>query len=237
MIEEAFIGYPINFQDICLVYPPFNKDIIAFGYQKFMVLTSLLTQTQDDIDDQLADAKLDQNPTPFQQLFLQATLYPPMKIHICEILKFFTHMDIRLLPEIGGIVFGEVTEKRIITEETFFDFQNVIRAAIGNKLEEKPKENENPHIRRMKALSRKRDRIKAKQHKAPQELLTLLTSVCCMNTGLNPSNVGEITYAATKSLIDRYTEKDAYETRIASALAGAQSEGKEQTYWIRDLDS
>ena len=58
-----------------------------------------------------------------------------------------------------------------------------------------------------------------------------------MNSGLNPSNVGEITYAATKSLIDRYTEKDAYETRTAAMLAGTQSEGKEQTYWIRDLDS
>jgi hypothetical protein len=42
-----------------------------------------------------------------------------------------------------------------------------------------------------------------------------------MNTGLNPSNVGKITYAATKSLIDRYTEKDAYETRTAAMLAGA----------------
>jgi hypothetical protein len=55
-----------------------------------------------------------------------------------------------------------------------------------------------------------------------------------MGVGVGPTNVGEITYAATRSLIDRYTEKDAYETRIASMLAGAKPD-KKMEHWIRDL--
>lgn len=238
MTEEAFIGYPINFKDICLIYPPLNKDIIGFGYSKFMTLTSLITQTQADIDDMAAqaDAPKDQPvPTPFQQLFIQSITFPPMKTHILSILKFYTHMDATLLVDSESIVFGDVTEKRQLQEKDFFDFQNAIRMAIGGKPEEKPAENENAKIRRFKALQRERDRIKAKQNKGgPQEYITLLTSICCMGVGVGPTNVGEITYAATRSLIDRYTEKDAYETRIASMLAGAKPD-KKMEHWIRDL--
>lgn len=238
MKEEAFIGYPINFQDICLVYPPKNKEIVAFGYQKFMVMTQLLTQTQDDIDDGLVDAKLDQNPTPFQQLFLQIALYPQMKPRIQEIFRLFVRADTTFLLDVPAIVVGDLKEKRMLTEENFFDFQNVVRAVIGNKMVEKPNPNENAKIKRFKALQRQRDRIKAKQNKgdAPKELLSLMTSACLMCPGITPINVGEITYMATKSLIDRFATKDQYETELASLLAGAKPDGKKQSYWIRDLE-
>jgi hypothetical protein len=55
-----------------------------------------------------------------------------------------------------------VNDFRILNSDNFFDFQNAIRRALGDKPVEAPKENEDPRIKRMKAKARYRDRVKAK---------------------------------------------------------------------------
>jgi hypothetical protein len=52
-----------------------------------------------------------------------------------------------------------------LTEEDFFDFQNLIRSSLGDKdipppLPEDP--DEDPRVRRIKEKARERDRIKAR---------------------------------------------------------------------------
>ena len=44
-----------------------------------------------------------------------------------------------------------------------------------------------------------------------------------MNMGLNPLNVGEITYASMGELIHMYQEKEKYDLDIRQLLAGADS--------------
>ena len=44
-----------------------------------------------------------------------------------------------------------------------------------------------------------------------------------MGFGLNPLNIGEISYASVPVLIRFYQEKDKYETDVKSLLAGADS--------------
>ena len=98
-----------------------------------------------------------------------------------------------------------------------------------------PDKNENPKIKAMKAKARYRDRLKIKQGKG-LNLKYMLTSICCMNFGLNPLNIGELSYAAIPALIATYQEKEKYELDVDSLLAGADSKKIKPKYWVRNLD-
>ena len=236
-IEDAFLSYSIEFQDICLVYPPLNEDIIKIGFDTFSVYAGLLTKTQEDLEDDFEGMKETEVPAPFIFLLTLTAFSSQVKEMVEKAFETFIHQKITILYDIQSIAIGDILEQRLLTIDNFFDFQNVVRAAIGEKPLEPPNPNENPRVRHFKALQRKRDRIKAKQNKnTTKEFSTLLTSLCCMNMGINPLNIGKISFAATKMLLARYTEKDMYETKIAVALAGGQGD-KDDSYWVKDLDN
>ena len=128
-----------------------------------------------------------------------------------------------------------VDQLRILKEEDFFEFQNLVRESMGHPKVEPPRPDENPRIKAMKAKARYRDRIKAKQGKN-LKLETILTSICYMGLGLNPLNIGELSYAAIPNLFAMYQEKEKYELDIDSLLAGADSKKVKPKYWIRNLN-
>lgn len=228
----------MEYQDICLIYPPLVEDIIKVGFETFLSYFGLLTRSSEDLEDELGAASKDGKiPTPFDFLIILTALSPEVKSVVEKAFEFFTHQKVTFLYEIASIAVGDVAEQRLITKDNFFDFQNAVRAAAGEKPIPPPDPNENPRIKRFKALQRKRDRVKAKNSKnEAKEFNTLLTSLCCMNLGLNPLNIGKISFAAMKMLMARYAEKDMYETRVAAMLAGAEGD-KKDSYWIRDLDN
>ena len=106
---------------------------------------------------------------------------------------------------------------------------------VGLKPVEPPNPNEHPRIRAMKAKARYRDKIKAKQN-AGLDLTSLMAAICCMGMGLNPLNIGDISYASTSILIDQYQNKEKYQLDIDSLLAGADSKKVKPKYWIQQLD-
>jgi hypothetical protein len=87
-----------------------------------------------------------------------------------------------------------------LKEDDYFDFQNAIRESLGEKPQQPPEPedpNEHPEIKRIKALARERDRIKARrQSKDGISLETTLVAICCMGIGITPLNIGEMSYAA-----------------------------------------
>ena len=83
----------------------------------------------------------------------------------------------------------------------------------------------------MKAKARYRDKIKAKQG-GGINLLTSLASICCMSSGINPLNIGEMSYASINTLISTYQKKEKYDIDIASLQAGADSKKIKPKYWI-----
>ena len=235
--EDAFLAYPIEFQDICLVYPPLNEDIVKIGFDTFSVYANLLTKTQEDLEDDFEGIKEAEVPTPFIFLLTSTAFSSQIKQMVQKAFEVFIHQKITILYDIQSISVGDIVEQRLLTKDNFFDFQNAVRAAIGEQLLEPPNSNENPRIRHFKALQRKRDKVKAKQNKnTTKEFSTLWTSLCCMNMGINPLKIGKIAFAATKMLLARYTEKDMYETKIAVALAGGQGDN-DGSYWVKDLDN
>lgn len=124
---------------------------------------------------------------------------------------------------------------RRLTEADFFDFQNMIRESVGEKRIEPPNPNEDPRVARIKAKARYRDRIKAKQG-GGLDFGATLAAICCMNLGINPLNIGELSYAAISTLIRYYQEKEKYDIDIRSILAGADSKKVKPKYWIRNIE-
>jgi len=91
----------------------------------------------------------------------------------------------------------------------------MIRECLGEDKIEPPNPDLHPKIRRMKALARYRDKIKA-QKGMGISLETTLVSICCMGIGITPLNIGELSYAALPIIMQTYQNKEKYEIDIRS---------------------
>lgn len=247
--DKVFLGYPIDFKDICKVYPPKVKDVV--GNEDFNTFLSLFTIKQEELDDvYLKEEDITQIPTPFQYLLINYYQNEEIKEIIINAFDFFIHEPITIVPEIEMLLIGkreedldpdiDLEEPRLLTEGNFFDFQNCIRLALGLKKEEPPNPEEanlDPRIKRYKMKIKEHEKIvnKKKSKDAPT-LGTLLAAICCMGIGLNPLNIGEMSYACVNWLIAMYQQSEEYDIDIKALLAGADSKKVKPKYWIKNLD-
>ena len=245
---EAFLGLPQKFKNLCTIYPPTINDMLK---EETKGLANILTLTQEEIEDLFVD-KVDQQgnpivpPTVLEYFLINSMYNKVFEKQFIKSFELFLHEPVSLLYELQSIVIGDLkketlrvknpTDYRILNKDNFFDFQNAIRCALGEKPVEPPRENEDPRIKRMKAKARYRDRIKAKKGIGITFEETLV-SICCMGIGLNPLNIGEISYAATKQLVEKYQQKEKYELDIRSLLAGADSKKIKPKYWMNKNDN
>lgn len=239
--EQFFLGYPYEFKTICLIYPPKVKEVVA--NKSFPIYERLLTLSQEEIEDEYVEKQYDMSTilNPFEYILNGAYNSLDFRGLVTKAFMFFLHEPVIFLFEQKKIGIGDlkeiknVNQLRFLTEEDYFEFQNVIRASMGRPTIEAPDPNEHPRIKAMKAKARYRDKIKAKLGKN-LNLKTILASICCMNLGLNPLNIGELSYAAIPVLFATYQEKEKYELDVKSLLAGADSKKVKPKYWIRNLN-
>jgi len=85
----------------------------------------------------------------------------------------------------------QLTDLRVLKEQDYFEFQNTLRRALGEKAIEPYNPDENPRVKYFKAKARLRDRVKAKS-KDGLTLGSTLASICCMGLGITPLNIGEL---------------------------------------------
>lgn len=245
--ESFFIGEPVFLKTGIKIYPPTVKDIIT--NTNYNIFFKILTYSQEEIEDIYVKEKieLDAFPTPIE--FLLNNCYHDKEYEkICkDAFEFFIKQPVDFLYEKKAILVGKLvdvlkkTEKIeqliLITENDFFDFQNLIRQAGNQKVVERPNPNEHPKIKAMKAKARYRDKIKAKQ--AAKNGITLfcsMASICCMGIGITPLNIGEMSYVAMETILNQYQAKERYDIDIKSLLAGADSKKIKPVYWIKNLD-
>ena len=241
---NSFLGLPIQFENICKIYPPKIKDILAD--QNYPVYRKLLLSSQEDIEDEYVEQKIsDEIPTPLEYLFQLAALDPKINQMALDGFKFFIKEDVFLLPDQKMIIVGDIkeilpniksiSELRIIKEENYFQFQNLLRESIGEKQVEPYNPNENEKVKYFKAKARLRDRVKAKS-KDNLTIGTTLASICCMGIGITPLNVGELSQAAISVIMRTFQEKHKYEVDIQSLMAGADSKKVNPQFWIRNIE-
>lgn len=241
MIEQFFLGYPVEFKNLCLVYPPKVKEVVS--NIKYGIYAKLLTLSQEEIEDQFVEKGWDLKEllTPFEFMLNNAFHDKAMEEITKESFEFFIHESVTLLYEEKAVVIGDIKEiksienLRILRETDFFEFQNLIRNAIGSKSIEAPRADEDPRVKAIKAKARYRDRVKEKKGLGIK-LITSLAAICCMNMDLNPLNIGELSYAAVPILMNIYQEKEKYRLDIDSILAGGDSKKIKPQYWIRNLE-
>jgi hypothetical protein len=241
--EKVFLGYPIPFKDICNIYPPKVKDIV--GNDEAIQWQALFTMSQEELDDAYRNEdKTVMTPNPFTYLLLMYYSEEDKRPLVLNGFKQLLHEPVTIIPEMEIIVIGveeenldpdvHLVEPRLLNAENYFDFQNLVRDAMGLNRVEPPDPDEDPRVARIKAKSRYREKVKAKKNLGPK-FGTLLAAICCMGIGLNPLNIGEMSYANVVWLIEMYQQKEAYEIDIRSLLAGADSKKVKPKYWIKNL--
>ena len=247
--ELYFLCQPYEFKPGIKIYPPTVNDVVTNQY--FGQYMTLLTYSQEDVEDEFLNAKkkLEIYPTPME-FMLNNSYHNKQYDELCKsAFKFFIHEEVVFLYEQKIIVIGNIQEILkttqsledlvVIKEEEFFEFQNAIRACVGKKPAEPYNPNEHPKIREMKRKARYRDKIKSKnaaKNKDGITLFTTLVSICCMGLGITPLNIGEMSYIAIESILRKYQEKEKYELDIDSLLAGADSKKIKPKYWIRNFE-
>lgn len=245
MNASVFIGEPLIFKKDIKIYPPKVKDVVANPqYGKYV---SLFTTSQEDIWDMMAEKEGDipeKAYTPFELLLINCHHSPAVRILAEESLHFFTHESVRVMPESKLILFTEglqdvkeIDNLRFIDEDIFFDFQNCLRMAMGEKLKEKPVVDENPRVAIIKAKGRRRDRIVKKKGSASSiSTSTMLVAICCMELGITPLNIGEIPYPAIPALFSMAQDKEKHRIDMQLIAGGADAKKVKPKYWIRNIE-
>jgi hypothetical protein len=242
---KTFLRLPHNFKNKFDIYPPSLKEVIQ--NEEFGMYQKVFTLSQEEIEDEFVErgAEMDKIPTPYEYAFASCYNSKEFLEIFKKAFKFFTKEEITPIFKVGIFIIGNLEEQltKVKTaedlvkfgEEDYFDFQNEIRKIIGMSIVEPPNPNEHPKIRAMKAKARYRDKIKAKQG-GGLDLTSMMAAICCMGLGLNPLNIGDISYASASILINQYQNKEKYQLDIDSLLAGADSKKVKPKYWIQQLD-
>lgn len=243
--SNFFLGYPSQYENICKIYPPKIKDIL--NEKNYPAYKKLLLSSQEDIEDEYTEMELplEDAPTPLGYLFVMSATDERIKQIILDAFQFFIKEPVTMLPDQQMIVIGDLTETlksiksveelRILKEDNYFKFQQMLRRAIGQKEIEPYDPNLHPKVKYFKAKARLRDKVKA----TSKDALTLgstLAAICCMDLNLNPLNIGELSQAAVSVLIRYYQEKQKYDIDIRSLLAGADSKKVKPQNWIRNIE-
>ena len=247
--DRVFLGFPLEFKDICKVYPPTVNDVC--GDSKFRIYQSLFTITQEDLEDAYlgvdgyTNGKQIRVPTPFEYLMINYYQDEKIRALILEGFEKFLHEPVTIEPEIEMLLIGvdeehldpdkDLDNPRLLTRENYFEFQNMIRTVMGEKPAEPPDPDLHPRVKAHKAKLRRAEKLKAKKSSSPK-FGTLLAAICCMGIGLSPLNIGEMSYACVHWLIAMEQQKEAYDVDIRSILAGADSKKVKPKYWIKNID-
>ena len=176
MNPAIFIGEPLFYKHDIKLYPPLIKHVV--GNPRYSSYAAIFTTSQEDIWDMIAEKEgreadgkpVDKAPTPFE-FFLNNCYQSPEFAQIAiEAFELFTHEKVRINPEGKIVLFlnglkeaKDVSELRIMQEEDFFDFQNLVRQVLGEDPVEAPNPNMNPKVALIKAKGRLRERIKKKK--------------------------------------------------------------------------
>lgn len=241
MTNNFFLGYPAEFKNICWIYPPKVKDVACT--KEYGAYVHMLMISQEEIEDEYVRAgiEFDKLPNPFEYILSNAYNNMQFRALLEKAFYFFLHERVYFLFDQKAIAIGDLKElksiekMKLLKEEDYFDFQNMLRESVGSKPVKPPNPNEDPRVKRIKAKARYRDYIKAKHGKG-LTLQSTLASISCMGLGLNPLNIGELSYAAVPVLLATYQNKEKYELDVDSLLAGADSKKVHPVYWIRNLD-
>lgn len=238
--SQLFLGCPIPFKDICLVYPLTIKDIAVMGENKYRFLLNLLTMSQEEILNIFEERKVEppESLNVFEYLLASCAHDVNFLLDIKKAFFTFIREQVQISLEEGMIIVGDLKDKRIINKENFCEFQNILREQNKIPIPEEIPEHENEMQKkfRLKRLALKKAK-KKQALKNEEEIISLKTMMCAflvfnLGTWEEMQNLSLYTFY---SLLDMAREKEKYEQDIGSILAGADPKKIKLKYWIRNI--
>ena len=108
MINEYFFcGLPVNFKNICKVYPPSINSLLKT--ENFNLYRQLLMVSYEELDDKwFDDGRKDPTPTPFEYLFNICSQDKRIENLAIEAFNFFIHEEVSFLYDLKIICIGDL---------------------------------------------------------------------------------------------------------------------------------
>ena len=241
-------GGPVFLEDICAVYSVTLGEIVDIGYDKFQQYLGILTSTKPtDVKGDQELMKLLESVSDFQYIMLMVS----MDLHINQLVKsalrFFTHSNVTFSLDPPAIFFGPAEEKHILDEKHFYELQQILRRMYFIEVEGDEiiiYEDDDPATKRLK-MQMRANREKVRRAKAKQaaregsdmKMSDLIGSMTLNDTGLNMTNIWDITYYAFHDQLKRMGWRDQFNINQKAALAGAKINKSQLKHWMKSIAS
>lgn len=243
--EDLFLGAPYEIKGVCKVYQlTINEIREAMGIEKYQYFINLLVMEEEELKE-LIKKKTgvlppDFNMTVFQYLMMSAALDQSFFLDFKQGISTFIKEKILISPKRQMIIVGDPKERRIITEKEFNEMGLALRYFNNLRIKEPPPENETAMQKRFRLKREERERVKEQTQKKQAEedgtdFSDIMSSLCVMNVGITPLNIGQYTMYQIKNILERAQAKETYYTELDMIMAGADSKKIKPKHYVRNL--
>lgn len=209
------------------------KDMLKMGSLEYSNRLNLLLMTETDIEkivkEKGGDISQLGNFSTLSYLLKSAELNEMFFLELEKALSTFIQEDILLLPKINAILVGPPSERRLIKEDNFLDFQTILRIQNRKEVPEPPPENESAIAKKMRLARERREAVKRKQQQqngSQQELAELLEIAEVFGIDYYEKSI-----YAFYGLIQRHQLREKWDQDIQMLCAGADSKKIKTKYW------
>lgn len=240
-------GLPVIFDDICVIHSPRLHDIATEGLDKFY---QYISATQISKPTKLEDPEIKKLLSPlsdFEYLLLLTQMDKEDNKLIKDAFEFFTKEKITILTNPPSIVFGPINEKRILTKEKFYNFQEEVKLACAMRDPHESTieflDSDTPRVRALKEqmLRGRREREEAKRRQRQKsgdgnlELSDLIASLAIGNNSYNLINIWDLSYYAFQDQFKRMSWHEEFDINTRASLAGAKLDKNKLSHWIKTM--
>lgn len=237
--EQAYLGFPSQLDGVCSIKPFTMEEIVKMGTSKYNGYLGLLLLTETDIAEIIKEKVGQDIPVdeiqPLKYLIQSTTQNDGFLLELQFIFSTFVQEQVLILPKINSILVGEPQDKRLINEENFRDFQDILRIQNRKEYVAPPPPDETPGERKMRLLREQVAAVKKKQAQKKNDGQSLVELLEIAETyGIDARNH---TLYAFYSLLRRHQLKEKWQQDIQMICAGADGKKIKSKYWGESLDN
>lgn len=236
---QAFLCKPSRLEGICDVYPMTVGKIVEMGYLEYSRRLGTLLLTEIDIQKIIKEKTKEDVPIeeihPLEYLLSCSEQSDIFSLDLQLMFTTFLQEEILLLPHINAVQVGSIEVKRLITEENFRDFQDILRIQNRKEVKEGPPPNETYGERKMRLLREQVAEVKRKQAQKNGDTELSLDEEMEIASVFN-IDVENSSLYAFYGKIRRHQAHEKYLSDIQMLCAGADAKEIKIKYWGDNLD-
>lgn len=238
--SAAILGVAAPFKNIARIYPITLAQIFTeIGFLEYNRRLGTLLITPYEIQNQIKERTGIEPPieqlNPLEFLLQSANQSDAFFLDLEKMFFTFLQEEITLLPKINAVLVGAPKDKRLITDENFGDFQDILRIQNNKEVKAAPPKDETPAQKKMRLLREKVEEAKRRQAERKGDSDKVTFSILLENASVYGINIKECNLYSFYHLLSRYQAQENYEHNIQMLCAGASSENLKIKYWGEDL--